>query len=269
MKKLYLAPESKLDRWVQIISAILAGLSLLYYLTMGFFVGFGVSLLFVWLMLALMLGAIALCFPALRRWWMKQRKWLKVILTVWVALALAFALISSGAILSGFVSDIPADGEVDCIIVLGAQVKADHPSLSLAQRIDAAYEYLSAHPNTIAIASGGQGPDEPMSEAQCIYEHLVDMGIEPERILLEDRSTSTAENLKFSAELIPEGCKSVAIVTNNFHSFRGKATARKYLADLELYHLPADSHPILLPHYFVREIAAMLADTLRGNLKFW
>lgn len=266
--KIVSASECKLDRWVRVISAICALLVLLYYFSMGIFVGFGVSLLFVWLVMGILLTFIALRFPALRKRWKRVKKWIRILLTSFVAIAILLALVCGGLILSGFFVDIPEEG-VDCIIVLGAQVKPTHPSLALAERIDAAYDYLVAHPNTIAIASGGQGPDEPISEAQCIFECLVEMGIEPERIILEDRSTSTAENLRYSALLIPESCESVAIVTNNFHAFRGQSTARKVLPSMEIYCLPADFHPFMLPHYTVREIAALLADTLKGNLKFW
>lgn len=267
-KKLICPAQCSLDRWVQTVSAIGASLALLYYLAMGLFVGFGVSLLFVWLLFALFLGAIALQFPALRRWWKTQKRSLRVILTACAVMLLLLAILFAGAILSGFFSDIPDDESVDCLIILGAQVKPTHPSLALAERIEAAYDYLACHPDTVAIASGGQGADEPISEAQCIYDCLVEMGISPDRIILEDRSTSTAENLRFSAELLPDGCQSIAIVTNNFHAFRGEATARKVLDDMDIYHLSADFHPFMLPHYLVRECAALLADILRGNLTF-
>lgn len=266
--KIYAPARCKLDRWISLLSLICAALSLVYYIGVGLFAGFGVSLLFVWLLLALFFVFAALRFPALRLWWKRRGKAFRISLSVCFLAALLICLICVGAILSGFGSDIPNDTEVDCLIVLGAQVKSDHPSLALARRIDAAYEYLSAHPNTIAIASGGQGADEPISEAECIRNCLVERGISPDRIILEDRSTSTAENLQFSASLIPEGCESVAIVTNNFHAFRGEATARKVLTDIEVYRLPAEFHFAMLPHYIVREVAALAVDTLRGNLKF-
>lgn len=267
-KEILQEPLCTLDRWIQGICAIGACLSLLYFLGVGVFVGFNVSLLFVWLLLAVLLAIVAMRFPSLRIRWKKLDRRLRIALFVCTVIVLLILLICLFAIFSGFVCDIPEGETVDCIIILGAQVKADHPSLALSYRIEAAYEYLSAHPETIAIASGGQGADEPMSEARCIYECLVEMGIEPERIILEERSTSTAENLQFSASLLPEGCETIAIVTNNFHAFRGECTARKYLPDTEVYRLPAEFHLYMLPHYLVREIAALAADTLRGNLKF-
>lgn len=268
IQKFYRAPECRLDRWVQILSLIGAIAAFLYYIGIGIFVGFGVSLLFVWLLLGLCLAVVALRFPSIRRGWKRLRKRTRTVLTVCLSIALLSGLLCVGSILSGFVCDIPEGEAVDCLIILGAQVKADRPSLALSYRIKEAYAYLSAHPETIAIASGGQGADEPMSEARCIFECLVEMGISPERIILEERSTSTAENLQFSAALLPEGCETVAIVTNNFHAFRGQCTARKYLPDAEVYRLPAEFHLYMLPHYLVREVAAFAVDTLRGNLKF-
>lgn len=92
----------------------------------------------------------------------------------------------------------------DYVVVLGAKVRDSGPSASLWDRIYGARDYLEAHPDVIAIVSGGQGPDEPMSEAQAIYDELVKLGIDENRIWLEDKATSTWENLNFTLELIEE-----------------------------------------------------------------
>ena len=94
--------------------------------------------------------------------------------------------------------------ETDCpyIVVLGAKVNGTSPSLSLNDRIRAAENYLKAHPDTIAVLSGGQGPDEGIPEAQCMFNELTKRGIAPERLWLESRSTSTWENLNFSLDII-------------------------------------------------------------------
>ena len=91
------------------------------------------------------------------------------------------------------------------VIVLGCQVLEDgRPSLMLQKRIDAAYGYLSAHPDAACVASGGLDDSETVTEAQCIRSTLVSMGIDEGRIYLEDRSRSTEENLSFSAAIIRE-----------------------------------------------------------------
>ena len=81
---------------------------------------------------------------------------------------------------------------------------ADGPSVSLWDRICGAYEYMEANPDVIAVASGGQGTDEPITEAECMYRELVMLGIDPKRIWIEDEATSTWENINFTLNLIEE-----------------------------------------------------------------
>lgn len=81
-----------------------------------------------------------------------------------------------------------------------------------------------ANPDTVCIASGGQGDDEGISEAECIRRYLINYGIDPERVLLEDKSTSTLTNIENSLKLLPEGAENIGIVTNDFHIFRALAT---------------------------------------------
>ena len=80
--------------------------------------------------------------------------------------------------------------QVDYVIVLGAKVNANGPSVSLWDRICAAYEYAESHPDTILVLSGGQGSDEPVTEAECIYRELYWLGVDPDRLWIEDRATS-------------------------------------------------------------------------------
>ena len=122
-------------------------------------------------------------------------------------------------------------GPEDCtVVVLGCQVSANgEPTVMLRDRIDAAYDYLSAHPESRCVASGGQNDNEPISEAACIRNTLAARGIDPDRILLEDRSRSTEENLRFTAEIIrQQGLNPrVAIASDNFHQLRASVWARR------------------------------------------
>lgn len=115
------------------------------------------------------------------------------------------------------------------VVVLGCQVRGSAPSLMLTERLDAAAEYLRAHPQAKCIVSGGQGVGEDISEAECMQRYLVAQGIDAARIYKEDRSTSTRENLAFSAEIIRrEGWSSeTALVTNEFHQYRASRIAEK------------------------------------------
>ena len=197
----------------------------------------------------------------------KAKKWKLWLILIPVLLCIAIFITVEIAVLTGFVSDIP-EQDADYIIVLGAKVNPNAPSLTLQKRINAAYDYLIAHPTTKVIASGGQGWDEPMSEAKCIADELIAMGISPDRIILEDQSTSTVENIRLSRELFEDSADlTVLVVTNDFHCIRASAIARRYL-DAEVGHISADSVFFLLPHYMVREFVGITMDFLKGNLSF-
>ena len=150
----------------------------------------------------------------------------------------------------------------DYVIILGAQVRGTRPSRSLLRRIQAAARYLEDNPKTKVIASGGQGPREDITEAQCIFETLVDMGIEPGRILLESASVSTWENIDFSVAMVGKEHRFV-IVTNGFHLYRAMRTA-KMLGVHRVSGLAAGEEPVLLVNYYVREFFAWMLYRRRG-----
>ena len=106
---------------------------------------------------------------------------------------------------------------LEYIIVLGAHVQGTRLTLALLERTRRALQYLEENPETKAVLSGGQGEGEDISEAQAMCNYLVEHGIDRERLILEGRSTSTTENLKFSLEIIGLD-HSVGVVTNNFRS---------------------------------------------------
>lgn len=139
------------------------------------------------------------------------------------------------------------------LVVLGCQVKEGRPSNMLKRRLDTAYEYLSEHDSVNVVVSGGQGADEIISEAQCMKEYLVEKGIDPGRIYIEDRSANTEENLGFSMKLIEEYglCDDITIVTDGFHQLRADLIAKKFGIDAN--NISAPTRWYLLPSYWVRE----------------
>ena len=152
--------------------------------------------------------------------------------------------------------------ETDCqyLVVLGAKVNGEDPSFSLRDRIDAAYDYLAEHPNTIVIVSGGQGPDEGISEAQCMYNELTKMGIDPDRIWMENKSTSTRENLNFSLALIEEKTgtrpETIGLLSSEYHIYRASLVAEE--CGVEAVGIPAPTRWFSLKiNYFLREVAAL------------
>ena len=151
------------------------------------------------------------------------------------------------------------------LIILGAQVRGDTPSLSLQARIDTAAEFLLAHPEVTAICSGGQGTGENKSEAAAIRDGLLSAGISADRILLEEASTNTVENLRFCQPLLPSPDTPAMIVTNDFHCLRAGLIAKK-CGYANSSTLAARQFLLTTPHYFVREFFALLKDFLAGNL---
>jgi uncharacterized SAM-binding protein YcdF (DUF218 family) len=145
--------------------------------------------------------------------------------------------------------------KVEYIIILGARVKGTVPSLALQYRINAAANYLNKYKETVAIASGGKGPGEKISEAEAIKRGLVEQGIEESRIILEDKSTDTVENINFSKALIPVNLETGMIVSNDFHLFRAKMIAKDQ--GLNLFGLPAKTPTIAIPKSYSREYLAI------------
>lgn len=142
-------------------------------------------------------------------------------------------------------------------IVLGCMVYDSGPSRMLLDRCDAAYEYLMANPEAKCIATGGQGHNEPMTEAEAIFDILTAKGIEPHRIYLEDTSTDTQENLDNAASIIAANDlpDTVAIATDGFHQFRAGIYAER--AGLTPYALSAETYLFVFPGYWAREILAV------------
>lgn len=180
------------------------------------------------------------------------------VICIFLLIGLIAAAITGGFIIS---DAHPADlSDCNYIVVLGAGVRGTVPSLALAERIGAAYDYLSANPQTIAILCGGQGSGEDITEAACMYRELTAMGIDGSRLLLEDRSTSTIENLQFALELAKSSTgqrpQKIGIVSSEYHLFRATAFAGDL--GLESFGIPAKTtwFPLRL-NYYLREIAAV------------
>ncbi|MCM3727992.1 YdcF family protein [Neobacillus cucumis] len=154
---------------------------------------------------------------------MRQNNRMLWLLGVLVVVGLIYVCILQVKIIQ--YSHVKASKSADYLIVLGARVKGKEPSKVLASRIDAAAKYLKKNTDTLAIASGGKGPGEDISEAKAIKRELVSQGINESRILLEDRSTDTYENIEFSKKFIPSNAELGIVVTNTFHLYRALSIA--------------------------------------------
>ncbi len=189
----------------------------------------------------------------------------KIILKILIALALviiaSFIIVEALIIMEGRNTEIE---EVDYVIVLGARLYGSSPSPSLLERLIAAKEYLIEHEDVKVVVTGGQGANEDIPEAHAMMKYLMDNEIEDSRILVEDESTSTFENLKMSLDKIRELDNrediKVLIATNRYHIFRSKLLAKRL--GMVPYGLPAEVPPTTMLKSYIREYFAVIKSFL-------
>jgi uncharacterized SAM-binding protein YcdF (DUF218 family) len=149
------------------------------------------------------------------------------------------------------------NGGADYAIVLGAGVNGEEPSASLAARLRAAKEYAENNPDCLLIVSGGKGSGENISEAECMRRWLVRNGVDEARIIMEDRSERTEENLAFSREIIlsrePVFDGRVCVITEIYHVTRAKLFARKAGFESVVSAWGWTGLPVLTANYYLRE----------------
>ncbi|MBO4422980.1 MAG: YdcF family protein [Clostridia bacterium] len=149
----------------------------------------------------------------------------------WIYISIGLLYSVSFLLFSVFVTHVPdATEEADVFIVCGCRTFGYTPSYALQRRLDHTYDLLDKNPGSVAVLSGGQGKDETVSEAESMRAYLVNKGVGEERLVLEDRSTSTLENLRFSMEIIKEKGwenKKISAVSNDFHVRRIKKLAQE------------------------------------------
>lgn len=150
------------------------------------------------------------------------------------------------------------ESHLDYVIVLGAHVRSSGPSRALALRLDRALEYSLENPDTVFILSGAQGSNEPCTEASAMRDYLTVRGLTQDRLILEENSTNTRENLTFSKEFIPQGA-SVGIISNDFHICRALRLAEQ-LGIENASGIPARSNLATQPVNLLREFFAVVKD---------
>lgn len=161
----------------------------------------------------------------------QPRRWLSVLLTL-VLIGTFFFAIMFGLVMVGAHDVIRGDPQV--MIILGCRVMpGGEPSILLQDRLDTALDYLDDHPDMTVVVSGGQGSNEPTSEAACMADYLEEHGVDSDQILLEDQSSNTKENLIYSRELLEEHGivvlrDEVLVVSNGFHLTRAQMLAERY-----------------------------------------
>ncbi len=245
---------------------LLLGVLFAVYSVIVYMGGSGTLFFAVWIM-----GAAVCLFMMTAKFaglWEKVPNALRKASFVTFGLLFAFFLLVEGFILSGFSEK--GESGLDYIIVPGARVYTSGPSVVLKYRLDRALEYLSENPGALCIVSGGQGGNEPFAEAVGMKDYLVKHGLPEDKILVEDKSLNTVQNMRYSAAILKDrgvdtGKAKIGIVTNNFHVFRCKGLARK--AGFEnACAFSAGSKPLYLPNNMLREFIGVLKDKLLGNM---
>lgn len=215
------------------------------------------------------IAAVICCYRLLNILQIKKEKTAKVLRRVLTGILVLGVLIYAVTLVPIFRA-AAGDADTDCqyIVVLGAKVNGTDPSLTLRERINAAYDYLAAHPDTIAVLSGGQGSDEGISEARCMFNELTELGIDPQRLWMEDRSTSTWENLNFTLALIEEktGIRpdAIGLVSSEFHLFRAGLFAKD--CGVTAVGIPARTGWLSLRiNHYLREVAGVWHYIILGG----
>lgn len=183
-----------------------------------------------------------------------RKTWIKRSVCILTAIGLVYLAAVEVPIIGASSGD--GDREYDYIIVLGAAVHGDTPSLALVERLRAAADYMTEHPDTVAVVSGGQGDDENMSEAAAMYEWLTHNGIDGSRIISEDKSGSTLENLENSFAITrlrgDDPNTAAAVVTSEYHIYRAKLLAQSLGVSVGSVAAHTTYAPIMI-NYFLRE----------------
>lgn len=284
VKRLERSKGMQVFLWITLAVLLLyAVFAFLYSTVVVYASGKATSFLWFWpLTCAFALVAVVLLFLVVTNR-LPRLKTAAVILCIlfWICLTV-FGIVEAIVFSEGRKTATPG---ADYVIVLGAQVRGEYPTLVLNARIKVAAEYLKENPQAVAVASGGQGTGESISEAEAIRRGLTRLGISEERILLESASTSTAENLRFSAKVIQgyeQGkieaeapvitgdeavrfvSKKVVLVTNDFHVFRATRLA-KNLGYTDVSGLGATDFFAVTIQYYVREFFAITKEVIGGN----
>jgi len=242
-----------------IVGLVLIG----YFFGIILFAGFSSIVHLVWLMGGCLLIGIGF-IPHKKEKVKSIPTGIKRLLCGFIIVCMTFFLVMEGVIVNDFSQK--GVSNLDYIIVLGAKIKDSGPSRILKQRLDEAAAYLNENPKTQVIVAGGRGADEPISEAAGMKTYLMETyGITEDRIILEESSTSTYENLFFSKGLIASADSNVGIVSSNFHIYRAVQIAKKagYKA---VCGISAYSEVFLLPANMVREFIGIMKDRLVGNM---
>ncbi|MDR1172053.1 MAG: YdcF family protein [Bacteroidales bacterium] len=187
-------------------------------------------------------NAIALCLGALLIvagiWFRKLPVGLRKAMVIIAASGMAFFLTVTAIVIVNGCRNTVTFHE-DAVLVLGCGIRGETVLPTLQSRLDRCLEYLSRNPGIPIVASGGQGRNEDISEAEAMKRYLVRNGVDETQIIMEDKSRNTKDNFRYSKlllnNLFTEKDYTVACITSDYHVFRVKKIARDEGLDVKVY----------------------------------
>ena len=249
---------SKRKKYVYTSFEIIGILLILYYLILKLMFGF-VAFSSVFCMLGIVLlvyGYVELKFNI--DIWGHIPKIFRIIITTLFTIGLViFISIESIIIYNGYHHDAERP---DYLVVLGAGLRGNSISASLLYRLETTLDFHEMYPDVRIVVSGGQGKGENMAEALAMRNFLVDNGVDPSLIIMENKSTDTYENFLYTKEVLEEETGkegfTITIISNNFHMYRAKFLAKE--VGFSTYGYPAPSHKASALVFYVREFFGVI-----------
>lgn len=249
---------------ISVISLVIGVISILYFLIYIIYAGINNAFTIVWAIL----GVLCIAFSFLHRYIMRQEGNLWKRAEQAAGIVVLACLVIFLAVLGSIVSEAgkTAKPGADYVIVLGAHVYGERMSTNLKYRVEAAYEYLKENPAAKAVLSGGQGSGEEITEAEAMRLFLTGKGISEDRILVDETSTNTEENLRNSLELIENKEQRIVVVSNDFHIYRAKGIARKQGFE-KVEGIGSRTVIYTIPNCYAREVVAVLKYRICGQIE--
>ena len=189
-------------------------------------------------------------------------KGIRITVMALIFVAVAWILVTQILVVSAFFQKPPKG--LDYILVLGSQVTDSGPAPITKFRLDSAYDYLMENEDTKVIVSGGMAGSESRSEGSVMKDYLLQRGIAPDRILSEEESRNTTENIKLSSRYFDKENDEIGIVTNNFHIYRAMKLAKATDA-ADFYGIKVATSLISFPHYMLREYFGIIVSFVTGK----